>query len=236
MRLIVTAAPETVQTRLERAGLSSSVWNGTGATKPPPDKREASVWLYNGSTLPAIKDHDLLIYAATPIPDQLPDNAITVAWQDSPFASQYGFQLAAGGTIEMLKRAEDILDTLAPMPRGWLHAGGHLAPQFLSQLAQEVGSGLLGLATMIHTIPFATFHPLWVGQQQLQAKITTLAAAYLQNSQDEDYRPFHAQPPLFDFMSVPVSDTDSPARRLAHVLTWLSSHSNFSKPPQPSRQ
>ncbi|PHV11216.1 hypothetical protein [Chitinimonas sp. BJB300] len=234
MRLIVTARPEPVLARLNRAGFCCELLDGTHpASRSSQGKETNYIGLCTGNTLPALQAHDLLIYADTPIPNPLPANAITAAWQDSPFAEQYGFQLAAGGSVDMLKRAEDILDALAPLPRGWLHAGGLLAPQFLSQLSHEVGSGLLGLASLIHTVPFAAFQPLWLGQQQIQAKIKALAIAYQQSSQNEHYQPFHARPPLFDFVS--ATNSDSPAHRLAQLLIWLCEQSALPSSSNPDK-
>ncbi|MBL8508633.1 hypothetical protein [Chitinimonas sp. JJ19] len=228
VQLILLGTPPSLAQRLQRQG-----WSGHTVATPPPagwtglaDPQAAGslpgprCWLSNGVTPVQLGEHDLLLTTQA-APACAADSWVGIHWQDSPYAGEHGFLLAAGGSPTGLQRAQAVLDALSPAPGGWLHAGGHGAPAYLASLMQQLGNGMAGLASLMATTATAGFNPIWLGQQALLAQLAEQAAHYLAASEGEHYQPHLPLPPLFGLTPPNAAETDSPARKLACLLVWL---------------
>lgn len=218
---------ETTLRRLARQG-----WQGSAVGNPVPagwaalDSVEAAeqlpgerLWLSALPHPPLLAPGDCYVDAASP-PSETPaaEGYVTLALQDSPFAVEHGFLLAAGGPAHAMEIAAPLFDALAPMPSGWLHAGGIAAPHFLAAIARELGGGLGAMAALMGNLHLSGMHPLWQGQQALVQRLGMLAADYLQADGDRGYRPVRPLPPLFAFAG--ESDV-APASQVAKLLVWM---------------
>lgn len=227
--LVLVDPPTELAARLTHQGWSGFQLGGqiNPGWQPLPGWAEASqlttprLWLVTGPHQPPTDPLDLLV---TTHPGAVTSPCLGLCWQPSPYAVEHGFLLTVGGPADLIKRAEPLLDALAPTPGTWLHAGGVGAPAFLTQIMNECGGGLAGLAPLFMNNPASGLDPFWQGQHQLSARLAALARDYLQASVDEHYQPAHAVPPVFALTPPNGRATDSPARKLAALLLWLEAH------------
>jgi hypothetical protein len=237
--LIAVNLPTTIIQRLGRQGLSGHVLTASEANSHLVPENWCSVNdLAELATLPAprIWVGDLPM-EFSPAPTDLlvctgpylhftgyrsPARRCTVALQDSPYAIEHGFLLAAGGEANNVLAARDIMDALAPLPNGWLHAGGVCAPHFLATVATTLGGGLGNLAAVMSSVALSGPAPLWAGQQALIMQLAALAADYLRAEGDEPYQAAHPLPPAFG--SAMQFSGRSPAQTIAGMIMWLSGH------------
>jgi hypothetical protein len=236
-QLIVAGAGEHLLQRLAKRGLTGSVigaaapagWTTLASVEAAEQLPADKLWLCALPSQPLLAPDDILINLSMPSgPAGETVRQISLALQDSPFAVDHGFLMAAGGSAQTIRAAATLLDTLAPMPAGWLHAGGLRAPAFMAQLAQELGGSLANLASLMTHLPVTGAQPLFLGQQALMQRLAAYAQRYLADNDDAGYQPAHAVPPAFaPFESGTVQ---APALQLAKLLVWMAGNTASASP------
>lgn len=189
-------------------------------------------WISTGPDLPPLAEQDVWLQCVPP--DRLATANIalnrhaqraTLTWQDSPFAAEHGFMLFAGGKACLLQRAAPILDALAPLPGGWLHAGDEQAPVFISQVARQLGFGITQLAGLAMRGDAPDWLAIPYGQREMMNTLAALAASYLASGEHGPATTFAEAFPsmgLFSVHAAATTDTvESPARQLAEWLIML---------------
>ena len=224
MKLILHAVPATIAGRLQRMGVPYTAWSaGSEAGASPNGASSGSVVCLSAcpAELHLAPDTLLVDLSPTPTPSDAPLR-VTVVFQDSGFAVEHGFLLAAGGPADLVERAVPLLDTLAPTPGAWLYAGGQEAPYFMQQvLAEFGGSWQVFAARMMAYHHSHGLSLIWQEQQALAERLQTLAQRYIDTANERDYRPFRRLP-LFPAISFPgMQPNASPASNLAHYLCWF---------------
>jgi hypothetical protein len=227
-QLIALNINPTVLARLAYRGMAGVV---IGDNAPPgwacvPDIDTAEqlptekFWLCGASERPMLAPGDILIDFSPDVAlSASRDQTLSISLQDSPYAVDHGFLLAVGGPAKLVMAAQPLLDALAPLPAGWLHAGGLRAPAFLAALASDLGGGLTTLASMVSSLHRTGAEPLLRGQQALLKALAASANVYLLNHDDADYQPARPIPLAFG-LSGDRYDV-APALQLARLLSWV---------------
>ncbi|MBE9610119.1 hypothetical protein [Chitinilyticum piscinae] len=156
-----------------------------------------------------------------------------VALLPNPAAAEYGFMLAAGGQPAALDLFAPLLDTLAPLPQGWLHSGPIASASFCGELVLRLGSNglaplLAGLSQQFQAQPLGSptdQQQLLLALQQFMGtqldslrSLRMLAEHYLQQTGDgmQPFVPHHHQTRQFGLYA--ESASQSPAAQLARLL------------------
>lgn len=147
----------------------------------------------------------------------------------SPLAGLHGFMLMAGGSQQSLDLAAPILDALAPITGGWLHAGDVGSAGFFHQLWNIlVGNQVQGLIPLWENmkspnLAFPINHPDLVNQlssflaqqQLLTQSLVSCAERYLSEYSNHPFTPYHVhQGPLLGQNEI----KQSPAHEIAKLL------------------
>ncbi|WP_028452460.1 hypothetical protein [Chitinilyticum aquatile] len=222
--LLVVSQPDT-------GALLAARW-----AKHPP---AADYTLCTPDTLPARSNAGAILLVQQPLAMALgmaaacPVACADLALQASPAGIEYGFMLAAGGSSAALAHLAPLLDSLAPMPDAWLHAGPTGAASFCSEAVTLLsGAGLAPLLMSI-TRQIITSPPTGTPDQHallgalgqyLQAQsdscsqLRILAAQYLASSPETEaaFTPHHPQTRQFGFL--PLDAELAPATQLARLL------------------
>ena len=163
-------------------------------------------------------------------PNESPTAIVDVFVIPSPLATLQGFMLAAGGTQQNLASVLPILDALAPIPSGWLHAGEYGSAGFFHQLWQTIvgshSNGLLPIWESMQT-PNAGFqinHPhllnqlsSFMAQQQLLTQsLASSAQRFLTEHPAQEFKPFHPQ--QTQLLNQDALCKHSPAHEVATLL------------------
>lgn len=227
MQLILAQVSSTLAARLAKKGISGWVlgdeapagWARLAQFEQALALAGPRLWFADASLSERIPASDILI-ACGSHSCQHP-RAIGLCWQESPFALEHGFLFAAGGDPVQLAQLSQLLDHLAPVSGGWLHAGGQTAPRFLAQITQLASKQLNQLAGVMMGLP-GGLPSWWASHYALLSELAQLAQQYLDQSADEPpYQGLHPLPPSLIPRPPGASEYDSPARRLAHLLCWL---------------
>jgi len=194
---------------------------------PPP-----RCWISATPDLPLLAEQDVWLQCVPPASLTTQNTALhrhaqraTLTWQDSPFAVEHGFMLFAGGKASVLQRAAPILDALAPMPGGWLHAGDEQAPVFIALVARQLGLSITQLAGLAMRGGTPDWLAIPYGQREMMNALASLAASYLASTEADGAVPLADVFPsmgLFSVHAAATTDTvESPARQLAEWLIML---------------
>ncbi|MBM5570416.1 MULTISPECIES: hypothetical protein [Deefgea] len=148
----------------------------------------------------------------------------------SSLATLQGFMLSAGGTQEHLAAVSPILDALAPIPSGWLHAGEYGSAGFLHQIWNTlVGSHSQAWLPLWENLQspnpsFQINHPDLVNQlssfmaqqQLLTQSLASSAQRFLAEYPEHAFTPYHPQQP--SLLSRQAPSKQSPAHEIATLL------------------
>lgn len=163
-------------------------------------------------------------------PTHSPTAIVDVFLIPSPLATLQGFMLAAGGAHEQLSQVAPILDALAPIPSGWLHAGDYGAAGFFNQIWNTlVGGHSQGLLPLWENLqsPNAGLqinHPNLVNQlssfmaqqQLLTQSLASSAQRFLAEQPPTAFTPYHPQ--QAQLLGHDARHTASPAQEIAALL------------------
>ncbi|MFC4158524.1 hypothetical protein [Chitinimonas lacunae] len=222
MKLVSHAIDPVLLSRLSRQGLPYEEFDPAR----PPATDVPRWWLWSAPFPPPLAPGDLWIDTCIRPFDQdittlLPGvPVLSLVWQHSSFAAEHGFLLTVGGQTDTVLTARPLLDALAPLPGGWLHAGDTTAPRFLAAVAGRVGGSLQQLATLVMQSGATSLLPLLDLHRTLLLDLAQLSQSYLA-CPSQPYRPALPLPPLFAPLGPEISDDDSPARRVAKTIVWL---------------
>lgn len=157
--------------------------------------------------------------------------SVDVFVMPSPLASVQGFMLAAGGEHENLAKVAPILDTLAPIPSGWLHAGEYGSAGFFHQLwCILIGTHANGPLPLWENmrIPSGAFqinHPdlvnqlssLMAQQQLITQSLASCSQRFLTEHPALEFSPYHPQQK--QLLGSEALNRTSPAHEIAILLS-----------------
>ncbi|GGP24217.1 hypothetical protein [Silvimonas amylolytica] len=225
--LITPAAQASaVLERLGRVGLGLPVFPAeVPMALPQAPTPDSTLVLINPGSMASYQQH---LTAASQSGWRLVDLAVNL---QNPFGKTMGWMVAAGGNHDDFTLATPVLDALAPpLPKAWLHAGGHGAGAFLSGIA----SGWLAQSEsvwqwLLHALqqPSASSFDLQSWQALIDHSVTHLqedARKYLAID-TEPFEPWFADQRAL--LLNPLT-SESPARQLANW--FLAAQAGNSKP------